>query len=55
MATLLKAIEKIDKKVEWRERRIEEDRKDIGKLLAEREELSWRYRELNIAKQGTDE
>lgn len=55
MRSLLNSIEKIDKKVEWREERIEQDRKDIAELLAERSVLAERYRDLNVAKMEAED
>jgi hypothetical protein len=54
MKYLLKAIDKIDKGVEWREFRIKTAKKEIADLMSERDALAWRYRELNIARMGGD-
>jgi hypothetical protein len=54
MKHLLKAIDKIDKGVEWREKRIKDTGKEITELMKEREALAWRYRELNVALMGGD-
>lgn len=55
MKALLAAVNKIDKKVEWREARIEQDRKDIARMLAERDVLAGRYRDLNVARNDLDD
>jgi hypothetical protein len=48
-SVLESAIVKIDKKIEWREKRILADREDITRLEAEREGLAVRYRDIVLA------
>lgn len=54
MAVLLAAIRKLDKKVEWREKRRAQDQADIDRLMDERSDLALRYRDLNIADTDND-
>lgn len=48
-SVLESAMVKIDKKIEWREKRIAQDRKDVAALEVERENLADRYREIVLA------
>lgn len=54
MKALLKAIEKIDKQVEWREKRIADDQAEIARLLGRRDDLAWSYRRHNMIQRGED-
>lgn len=54
MKHLLKAMDKIDKGIEWREKRIKDTTEEITALGKERDALAWRYRELNVAIMGGD-